>query len=97
MNAELTATENLIKDYRLKLGCKIRIVREQRGYSQEQLAELMNINRSTISKIENGKFSITVDYLVRFSIFLDYEFKVVEKQKYGQANSRTKKKEYASS
>jgi transcriptional regulator with XRE-family HTH domain len=79
MNAELTATENKIKDYRLKLGDKIRIVREQRGYSQEQLAELMNINRSTISKIENGKFSITVDYLVRFSIFLDYEFKVVEK------------------
>ncbi|HPL11956.1 Helix-turn-helix [Algoriphagus alkaliphilus] len=79
MNAELTATENQIKDYRLKLGDKIRIVREQRGYSQEQLAELMNINRSTISKIENGKFSITVDYLVRFSIFLDYEFKVVEK------------------
>ena len=79
MNAELTASENQIKDYRLKLGDKIRIVREQRGYSQEQLAELMNINRSTISKIENGKFSITVDYLVRFSIFLDYEFKVVEK------------------
>lgn len=79
MNAKLTATENQIKDYRLKLGDKIRIVREQRGYSQEQLAELMNINRSTISKIENGKFSITVDYLVRFSIFLDYEFKVVEK------------------
>ncbi len=79
MNAELTATENQIKDYRLKLGDKIRIVREQRGYSQEQLAELMNINRSTISKIENGKFSITVDYLVRFSILLDYEFKVVEK------------------
>jgi transcriptional regulator with XRE-family HTH domain len=79
MNAELTATETQIKDYRLKLGDKIRIVREKRGYSQEQLAELMNINRSTISKIENGKFSITVDYLVRFSIFLDYEFKVVEK------------------
>ena len=79
MNADLTATENQIKDYRLKLGDNIRIVREQRGYSQEQLAELMNINRSTISKIENGKFSITVDYLVRFSIFLDYEFKVVEK------------------
>ena len=79
MNAELTSTESQIKDYRLKLGDKIRIVREQRGYSQEQLAELMNINRSTISKIENGKFSITVDYLVRFSIFLDYEFKVVEK------------------
>lgn len=79
MNAELTATENQIKDYRLKLGDKIRQVREQRGYSQEQLSDMMEVNRSTISKIENGKFSITVDYLVRFSIFLDYEFKVIEK------------------
>lgn len=79
MQTDLTATESWIKDYRLKLGDKIRHVREQRGYSQEQLADMMDINRSTISKIENGKFSITVDYLVRFSIFLDYEFKVIEK------------------
>jgi transcriptional regulator with XRE-family HTH domain len=79
MKEELNATENQIKDYRLKLGDKIRIVREKRGYSQEQLAEKMNVNRTTISKIENGKFGITVDYLVRFSIFLDYEFKVVER------------------
>lgn len=79
MRAEFSATEEQIKDYRLKLGDKIRIVREKRGYSQEQLAEKMDINRSTISKIENGKFGITVDYLVRFSIFLDYEFKVVER------------------
>ena len=79
MNTELTAIENQIKNYRLKLGDNIRIVREQRGYSQEHLAELMNVNRSTISKIENGKFGITVDYLVRFSIFLDYEFRVIGK------------------
>ena len=79
MSTDLIKTESQIKDYRLKLGDKIRQVREQRGYSQEQLAEMMDINRSTISKIENGKFSITVDYLVRFSIFLDYEFKVIER------------------
>lgn len=79
MPSENTATETFIKDYRLKLGDRIRQVREQRGYSQEQLAEKMNVNRSTISKIENGKFSITVDYLVRFSIFLEYEFKVIER------------------
>jgi transcriptional regulator with XRE-family HTH domain len=79
MRAELTTTENQIKDYRLKLGDKIRIVRENRGYSQEQLAEKMDINLSTISKIENGKFGITVDYLVQFSILLDYEFKVIER------------------
>lgn len=79
MQTDLTTTESQVKAYRLKLGDKIRQVREQQGYSQEQLAEMMDINRSTISKIENGKFSITVDYLVRFSIFLDHEFKVIEK------------------
>ena len=79
MKKELSVTEEQIKDYRLKLGDKIKTVREKRGYSQEQLAEKMEINRSTISKIENGKFGITVDYLVRYSIFLDYEFKVIEK------------------
>lgn len=79
----MVATSILNKDriveYRFKLGEKIKYIRELRGYSQEQLADMMDINRSTISKIENGKFSITVDYLVRFSIFLDYEFKVIEK------------------
>ncbi len=79
MHSELIETETQIKDYRFKLGDKIRQVREQRGYSQEQLADMMGINRSTISKIENGKFSITVDYLVRFSLCLDYEFKVIER------------------
>ena len=79
MQTDVITTESQVKAYRLKLGDKIRQVREQRGYSQEQLADMMDINRSTISKIENGKFSITVDYLVRFSIFLDYEFKVVER------------------
>ena len=29
----------------------------------------MDINRYTISKIENGKFGITADYLARFSFF----------------------------
>ena len=79
MPTDFTTTESQIKNYRLKLGDKIRQVREKRGYSQEQPADMMDINRSTISKIENGKFSITVDYLMRFSIFLDYEFKVIER------------------
>ncbi len=68
-----------IKDYCLKLGDKIMQVRQGRIYSQEQVADMMEINRSTIFKIENGKLSITLDYLVPFSIILGYEFKVIEK------------------
>jgi transcriptional regulator with XRE-family HTH domain len=79
MKAGVTALDDYIMEYRLKLGEAIKEIREKRGYSQDQLAEKMNINRSTISKIENGKFGITGDCLVRFSFFLDYEFKVIEK------------------
>lgn len=73
----MKATEEQVKSYRITIGNQIRKRREDKGYSQEQLAEIMEITRSTISKIENGKFGITVDYLVRFSIALEYEFKVV--------------------
>lgn len=79
MKVDVTALDDFIMEYRMKLGEAIKNIREKRGYSQEQLAEKMDINHSTISKIENGKFSITVDTLVRFSIFLDHEFKVIEK------------------
>lgn len=71
--------ESQVSEYRIRLGETIRQVRKLRGYSQQQLGEMMNTERSTISKIENGKFGISVDYLVRFSVFLDYEFKVIEK------------------
>jgi DNA-binding XRE family transcriptional regulator len=40
MDNEISTIDNLIKDYRLKLGDKIKLVREERGYSQEQLAVL---------------------------------------------------------
>lgn len=79
MNNKILISDNTIKEYRLKLGDKIRSIREKKGYSQEDLADIMQINRTTISKIENGKFSISVDYLIYFSIVLDYEFKIIEK------------------
>lgn len=79
MKNKISISDNTIKEYRFKLGDKIKSVREKKGYSQEELADIMQINRSTISKIENGKFSISVDYLIYFSIVLDYEFKIIEK------------------
>jgi DNA-binding XRE family transcriptional regulator len=69
--------ENFIKENRLKIGDSIREMREQRGYSQDELAEIMEVNRSTISKVENGKFSFSIDYLSKFSWFLDFNLSVV--------------------
>ncbi|MFV8353405.1 helix-turn-helix transcriptional regulator [Flavobacterium sp. XS2P14] len=60
------------------MGQNIREIREKRGYSQDELAEIMEVNRSTISKIENGKFSFSIDYLSKFSWFLQFDLDVVD-------------------
>jgi transcriptional regulator with XRE-family HTH domain len=62
---------------RLIVGKKIKEIREARGYSQIYLAEMMDVSRTTISKIENGKFSFSIDYLSKLSIFLKFEFILV--------------------
>jgi transcriptional regulator with XRE-family HTH domain len=71
--------QEVIKDNRIKIGSAIRELREKRGYSQDYLAEMMDVDRSTISKIENGKFSFSIDYLTKISLALKFELKLVEK------------------
>ena len=67
------------KENTVKIGSKIKEFREMKGLSQEQLATSMNVSRSTISKIESGKFNASLDYLSKFSLFLDFEILILKK------------------
>jgi transcriptional regulator with XRE-family HTH domain len=71
--------ETYLQDSRLKMGETLKRIREKKGYSQEQLAEIMHISRTTISKIENGKFAISIDYLVKFGLHLNFDIKFIDK------------------
>ncbi|WP_409416311.1 helix-turn-helix transcriptional regulator [Flavobacterium sp. PS2] len=77
-NSDAQIAENsmisYLQDCRLKMGVSIREIREKRGYNQEQLAEIMKVSRTTISKIESGKFNCSIDYLSKFSWFLEFDF-----------------------
>jgi transcriptional regulator with XRE-family HTH domain len=46
-----------------KLGLKIREIRLQRGFSQEQLANLCDLELSQINRIELGKINTSVSHL----------------------------------
>ncbi|STO10718.1 helix-turn-helix domain-containing protein [Flavobacterium hibernum] len=70
-----------LHDCRLKIGETIREIREKKGYNQEQLADIMNVSRTTISKIENGKFNFSIDYLSKFSWFLDFNISILTNRK----------------
>lgn len=81
MNKKPRPTEQYIQENREVIGKQIRAFREGKGFSQDELAEIMEVNRSTISKVETGKFAITIDYLVKFAWYLDFNISVLEKQR----------------
>jgi transcriptional regulator with XRE-family HTH domain len=49
------------------LGPKIRFYREQRGYTQEQLAEKLGITKGYISRVENNKERPNLEFLVKIA------------------------------
>ncbi|TPE54312.1 helix-turn-helix transcriptional regulator [Maribrevibacterium harenarium] len=51
---------------RQQLGQKIRDARKQLGKTQKQLAEQTHINKSTLSLIENGHFTGSLDIYERY-------------------------------
>ncbi len=53
------------------LGQRIKAARIRKGYTQEQLAEVMCIPKSTISAYENDKMDIKGSVLVELSKHLD--------------------------
>jgi len=73
--------EEYIRINRSNIGIEIHKYRSKKGLSQEQLAGLMGISRATISKIENGRFAISVDYLAKFAWHLEFDIKLLEKEK----------------
>lgn len=79
MSLPLNSKEFISGTLRLEIGNIIKNFRYKKGYSQNELAILMNISRATISKIENGKFAISVDYLEKFTWYLDFDVKIFEK------------------
>jgi transcriptional regulator with XRE-family HTH domain len=79
MNKLQLTKEEFISANRSNIGIEICKFRLKKGYNQAVLAGLMGISRATISKIENGKFAISVDYLAKFSWYLDFDIKLLDK------------------
>ncbi len=74
MEQSISDQDQFIKVYRKRIGYKVKESRETKGYSQDDLADLMNVNRSTISKIESGRFAYNIDMLAKLSWILNCEF-----------------------
>lgn len=52
---------------RLRIGNRLRELREAQGLTTTQLAEMCGMSHSTISKVENGKWSVSLDLLSKIA------------------------------
>ncbi len=59
------------KEEILKFGVRLKAIRNERAFSQQHLADISNLSKLTIQRIENGKFSVTLDTLISISKALE--------------------------
>ena len=55
----------------MAFGKRVRRIREQRGFSQEHLAELAGIHRTYMSSVERGQRNIGLDNIAALAKALD--------------------------
>ncbi|MDR1370462.1 MAG: helix-turn-helix transcriptional regulator [Dysgonamonadaceae bacterium] len=64
---------------RERIGTKLREARKSLGYSQEYVAEKAGIGRGHIVRIEQGKYSVTIDTLSKILNVLGKEIDFPDK------------------
>ena len=57
-----------------KFGQKVKELRERKGFSIEQLANISNVDRNYISDIEKGKRNVSIEIMEKIILALDTDF-----------------------
>ena len=60
-------------DNKKLLGKRIKEIRKSKGYTQEQLSEMIEIETSSLSGIESGRFFPSLHVLDKMSMILNVE------------------------
>ena len=58
-------------------GKRIAALRKEKGMTQEQLAEKLNISYSMMAKIEIGNKGISIDLLIELTVFFDVSMEYI--------------------
>lgn len=64
---------------RYEIGKQVKESRKAKLLTQVQLSKITNINKTTISEIENGRFTGSYDIFERILNSLDLQFSVIPK------------------
>lgn len=62
---------------RIKIGNQIKVLREEKGLTQEQLSELSGIPRRTIVNIEQGAFNSKIESVQKLAEGLNSTLSII--------------------
>lgn len=67
-------------EQRKRIGKRLKEIRTEQGWSQEQVALMAGVTERTVDKVENGAFNVPLDVLATLSDVLGYELQINEKE-----------------
>lgn len=67
------------KEFLRDLGKKIKELREEKNLSQQELADMVDVAKSTIQRLEYGKYNPSLLILRRIIECLDFKFASIDK------------------
>lgn len=78
-----------IFDTSMTIQDKIRIIRNSKGFTQEYVAEKLNIDTVNYGRIERGQANLTIERLLKLAEIMDFKpsFLFDEKSEYFQDNN----------
>ena len=74
---EIELTPQQLKTYKKAFGERLQEIRLKKGMSQTALASLIGFEKTTISRIENGRTNFTFSTIVKICLALEVEMKEV--------------------
>ena len=87
-----TERPNRVRERRLRFGDVVRERRAELGLSQEALAERCGVDRKSISRVETGTFSPSLDRVWRLADGLDLPISALFAELAEQPPSRRRKR-----
>lgn len=69
----MSINDKILIAYQKKLGQRIREIRESKELSQLDVASVCDYDKTTISRIENGRTNITLKTLVTLALAMEVD------------------------
>lgn len=63
---------------RKKIGEQVRRIREEQGWTVDQLAVMCDVKRQTVAKIEEGVFNVPIDVIGKVCDALNVKMVLIE-------------------